>query len=41
MLWCTSSVLILCLFVGLVKRPANSSVSSLQTAQDHAFRKLF
>ena len=29
------------LFVGLVQRPANSSVSSFQTAQGHAFRKLF
>ena len=30
-----------CLFVGLVYRPANSSMSSFQTAQGHAFRKLF
>ena len=33
--------LLVCLFVGLVKRPANSSMSSFQTAQGHAFRKLF
>ena len=33
--------LIDCLFVGLVQLPANSSMSSFQTAQGHAFRKLF
>ena len=33
--------LFVCLFVGLVERPANSSMSSFQTAQGHAFRKMF
>ena len=30
-----------CLFVGLVLRPANSSMTSSLTAQGHAFHKLF
>ena len=30
-----------CLFVGLIQYPANSSMSSFQTAQGNAFRKLF
>ena len=29
--------LFVCLFVGLVQRPANSSMSYFQTAQGHAF----
>ena len=38
-LWLTDSLFVL--FVGLGYYPANSSMSSFQTAQGHAFPKLF